>query len=128
MKGKSLIPRLGDRSVREELDRLFSREVLGSILMGSAIGKVVEKANNIILAGVILWILDVELTTDMWLGASVLFIIWSIESFIFILLYLKWDEYMKAIEESKDKAKEKASTAKDKVKPENKDSETKTFV
>lgn len=38
MSWKSLIPYWGDRKVREQMDKLFSREVLGSVLAGKFIG------------------------------------------------------------------------------------------
>jgi hypothetical protein len=115
MKGKSLIPYFGDKSTREELDRLFSREVLGSILLGSAIGKVVEKTNIILMVVLIIWINGIQVTKEMWYTAAVLLIIWSMESLIFILLYLKWDEYMQQVSEKSNKAKEKVGEAKEKV-------------
>lgn len=38
MGAKSLIPHIGNHSTREEIDRLFSRKMLGSVLVGKFIG------------------------------------------------------------------------------------------
>lgn len=35
---KSLIPFYGDRKVRKQIDKIFSRQVLGAILLGKFIG------------------------------------------------------------------------------------------
>lgn len=43
MRGRSLIPRLGDSKARDAWDEVFSRETLGSVVLGGATGKTVEQ-------------------------------------------------------------------------------------
>lgn len=42
MRGRQLLPWVGDKEAREAWDTLFSREMLGAVVIGSATGKLVE--------------------------------------------------------------------------------------
>lgn len=40
---RDLIPYAGSTTTRQRLDHVFSRQMLGSVLLGAAAGKIVEK-------------------------------------------------------------------------------------
>lgn len=46
---RRFLPYFGDTAARQAWDELFSREMLGAVLVGSALGKIVEKALNLAL-------------------------------------------------------------------------------
>lgn len=67
------------------IDRVFSRDVLGSILLGGSISKVVEKTLNIVSGQ----------TVD-------LLILWMISSILFLMLFIYWDRVESTVEEATD--------------------------
>lgn len=80
---KDLIPGWGDKSTRERLDEVFSRGMLGSVLVGASAGKVVEKALNIVLS-----------------ETTALFFAWSIAFVLFVALFVYWDDLEDAARET----------------------------
>jgi len=84
---RRFIPYLGDTKASKAWDELFSRDVLGAVLVGSASGKVVEKALN-------LWF-------D---GTFELLIAWSVAVFVGIAVFVYWHRIEDAAEEAKDAA------------------------
>jgi len=113
---KEIIPGLGDRTARDRLDELFSRETLGAVLFGSAASKVVEKINTIAVIAVVIYLLGIEVGPTMWVIAILLLFSWSLEFLLFIYLYVRWEQALETVEEATDKAKDKASETKEKAK------------
>lgn len=72
---KELLPFLGDTKTRKRLDEVFSRGMLGSVLVGAAAGKVVEKGLN--------------LAVD---GTLALLFGWTFAFVVFVGLFVYWDE------------------------------------
>jgi len=72
---RDLIPGLGSRSTRKRLDEVFSRGMLGSVLVGAAAGKVVEKALILVFAD----------TLALLFG-------WSVAFVVFVGLFVYWDD------------------------------------
>lgn len=89
---KRFIPFVGDDAAAEAWDTLFSRDVLGAILFGGAVGKVVEKTLN--------------LYTDTTFG---LLIAWSIAAAVFFAVFIYWHR----IEDATDAAADKVEDAVD---------------
>lgn len=104
---KEIFPFIGEKTVKQRLDELFSREVLGSILLGTAVGKVVEKINTIAVIVLILIIFDVPLSDDVSLFAFFLLLLWFIEALLFIKLYIRWEKYMRNISDKAETVSEK---------------------
>jgi len=113
---KEIIPGLGDRKARKRLDELFSRETLGAVLFGSAASKIVEKINTVVVIIAILLLFNISVSTEMWVIALLLLMSWSVEFVVFIYLYVRWEQALKAVDEATDKAKDKAQDTKDKAK------------
>lgn len=82
---KSLLPYIGQTTVRKRIDEIFSRRMLGSVLLGSSAGKVVEKLLNLIF--------DTTFT---------LFIGWSVSFVVFAVLFIYWDVIETAVDEATD--------------------------
>lgn len=71
---KDFIPFIGTRTARDAVDDVFSREVLGSILLGLSTGKVVEQL--VLMAGS---------------TAGARFVIWIGASGVFFTAFVYWD-------------------------------------
>lgn len=80
---KDLIPFVGNTKARERLDHIFSRQMLGSVLVGSAAGKVVEKALNIFLD-----------------GAVPLLAGWFAAFLVFVTLFAYWEQVSRTVEDA----------------------------
>lgn len=83
---KSLIPFIGERTVRKRLDEIFNRRMLGSVFIGSSGGKTVEKALQLFL----------DSTLSLFVG-------WATAFLLFIVLFIYWDLLAEAIEEEIEK-------------------------
>ena len=81
--GRGLVPGLGDRKARRRLDEVFSRNVLGSVLLGAAAGKIVEKALNLV-AG----------------STASLLVAWTLAFGVFLLTFVWWEEIEAAAKEA----------------------------
>jgi len=86
---KELLPFLGDTKTRKRLDEVFSRGMLGSVLVGAAAGKVVEKGLNLAFSD----------TLALLFG-------WSLAFVVFVGLFVYWEEL-------EEKAKDAADAAQD---------------
>lgn len=84
---RRFIPYLGDTRAIDAWDELFSRDMLGAVLVGAAIGKVVEKALNLI--------------AD---GTAALLIAWSVAAVAFVIAFVYWHKLEQAAEDAKDAA------------------------
>lgn len=113
---KELIPGAGQTPASKRLDELFSRDVLGAVLFGAAVSKVVEKINILLTFGIIIYVLEIGLGKSKVYIAVILIVWWSLETVFFIYLYVKWEKTVKRAAEKAEKATEAASEAKDKVK------------
>lgn len=91
---KNLIPYYGDYKVRKQIDQIFSRQMLGAVLLGKFVGDYAA-----ILA-------TRYLGTDLGYGVGALFI------FVF---FVYWEKISARAKESAEKAKEKAEEAKEKA-------------
>lgn len=69
-----IIPGVGSTKTRNRLDEVFSRQMLGSILVGAAVGKIIEKFLNIFFMT----------TVDLLVG-------WSIAFVLFTFLFVYWE-------------------------------------
>lgn len=83
---KSLIPYYGDHTVRQQVDKLFSREVLGSVLLGKFIG---DYATILLQRG---------------LGTDIAYVSGII---ITVIIFIYWEKIERAAEEKKKEAEEK---------------------
>jgi len=93
----STLPYIGKRSARQRLNEIFSRQMLGAVLVGSTASKIVEKVINL-----------VAMTTFSELIA------WTIAFFIAIFVFVYWErlEYAaKSADDTTAKAKEAVSDA-----------------
>lgn len=115
MKHNSLIPYLGEKTTKKRISELFSREVLGSILLGVSIGKVIEKVNMLIVAMMVIIIFPVEVSPRVWLFALLLLMWWMVETLLFISMYLKWEHWERAVQDNAEKVKEKTDEVKEKA-------------
>lgn len=79
---KEYLPGYGKKSPRELIDEIFSREVLGGVLVGVAAGKIVEKVLILLFAT----------TQGMLIG-------WTIAFIIFVLLFVYWDRVETKVKE-----------------------------
>lgn len=122
-----MIPGVGETPTNKRLDELFSRDVLGAVLFGAAVSKVVEKINILLTFGIIIYVLDIGLGKSKVYIAIILIVWWSVETVFFIYLYVKWEqtvqEAAKKAEQATEAASEAAGEAKDKVKKEKPDYE-----
>lgn len=80
---RGLTPGLGDRKARRRIDEVFSRNVLGSVLLGAAAGKIVEKVLNLV-------------APNTW-G---LLLAWSAAFLVFLLAFVWWEEIEDAAKEA----------------------------
>lgn len=114
---KEVIPGIGKKKASKRLDELFSREVLGSVLFGAAVSKVVEKINMVTALAVIVYFSNIEVTQQLWYIAGVLAIWWGIETIFFIYLYVKWERTIQALAKKAEKQKVKTKEAVSRDKP-----------
>lgn len=84
---KDLVPFLGNTKTRRRLDEVFSRGMLGSVLVGASAGKVVEQALNLFLGGPLALLFG-------WLAAFV----------VFVGLFVYWDDLERKAKDAADKA------------------------
>lgn len=101
MRSRELLPWAGDKKARDAWDEVFSREVLGAVILGSATGKLVE---NIIA-------LFVEGGPTVW---SYIFA-WSIALVVGIAIFVRWHAITDTASETAEQTVEKASEAADMV-------------
>lgn len=88
---KEYIPWTGDKRAREAWEEIFSREVLGAVVMGSAASKVVESC-------IVIW---VEGLTQ---GNIQFLIAWAITFFVGMVLFIKWHKIMDTARETAEDA------------------------
>lgn len=86
------------RTAREQLDRLFSRKMLGSVLIGSSLGKVVE------------WQLNVRFD-----GASEMTAAWSAVFVLSVVIFVFWEHLERSAEDAVDAKLETIDELHDKV-------------
>lgn len=91
---KDLIPYIGETKTRRRLDEIFSRQMLGAVLVGSTAGKIIEKS-ILMLAG----------TTITQL------IYWTIAFIMAVIIFVLWDEVENKVGEKAEEAKEKVEEA-----------------
>jgi hypothetical protein len=84
---RRFIPFVGDTRASDAWEELFSREVLGAVLVGSAAGKVVEKVLNLL----------VDTTVE-------LLIAWSFAVVVGMLIFVYWHRIEAAAEDATDAA------------------------
>ena len=89
---RRFIPFVGDTRARDAVDEIFSRDVLGAILFGAAIGKVIEKGLNLI--------------AD---GTATLLVGWSFAAIVFFGVFVFWHRIEEAASDTKDNVEEAAS-------------------
>lgn len=111
---RELIPWIGDRQARKAWDTIFSREVLGSIVIGSASGKLVE---NLIALGVLLTLGPGAHPVFETLGYIVA---WGVALPVGVYIFVYWHRIMDKASETAEQAAEtaggKASEAAEKAK------------
>lgn len=93
----STLPYIGKRSARQRLNEIFSRQMLGAVLVGSSASKIVEKIINLVAA-----------TTFSELIA------WTITFFVAIFVFVYWERLehaAKSADDSREKAKQAVSDA-----------------
>lgn len=109
---RALLPWLGDREAREAWDELFSREMLGAVVLGSATGKLVE--NLIALAVLLVFGPDSPAIME-----TVGFIAaWSLALPVGAWVFAYWHKFegsKDAVEEAAEAAAETAEEAADEV-------------
>ena len=76
---------MSSKSPGEHLDKLFSRQMLGAVLVGGAAGKMVEKTLNLISG-----------------ETFGLLVLWSISFVIFMGVFIYWDRLERATEDMTD--------------------------
>lgn len=76
---------MSSKSPGEHLDKLFSRQMLGAVLVGGAAGKMVEKTLNLISG-----------------ETFGLLVLWSISFVIFMGVFIYWDRLERATEDMAD--------------------------
>lgn len=86
---KRFIPFVGDDPAARAWDRLFSRDVLGAVVVGSGVGKVVEKCLN----------LYFDTTVGLLYG-------WSIAVVFGVLIFVYWHKIEAATDEAADKVED----------------------
>jgi ABC-type dipeptide/oligopeptide/nickel transport system permease component len=89
---KELIPYVGGEKAIDRIDQIFSRKMLGSVLVGSTAGKIVEKI--------------IELISNTTFSAL---IAWIVAFIIAVVLFVWWDEIQSATVDTAGDAKEKVS-------------------
>lgn len=104
-----LLPYTGDRKAREAWDEVFSREMLGAVIIGSATGKIVETTI------VLLFPSEVGQLVA-WIGAAIVGV------YVFVLWHRIADVGGEKVEDAaetaadvKEKAEEKAADVKEKA-------------
>lgn len=98
MPKRDLLPFAGDRKARKAWDKVFSREVLGAVILGGAASKIVEKI-------VVLSIGDLSTRNIK------LLIAWTIFFFIGVYVFVMWHEISDKAKDAAEGAKEKAEEA-----------------
>lgn len=98
MSKRDLLPFAGDRKARKAWDKVFSREVLGAVILGGAASKIVEKV-------VILSIGDIRPRVLKLLIAWVVFFV------IGVYVFVMWHEISDKAKDAAEGAKEKAEEA-----------------
>lgn len=89
---KELIPYVGNEKTANRIDEIFSRKMLGSVLVGSTAGKIVEKI--------------IELFT----GTTITELFGWIVAFTFaVMLFIWWEEVESTATKTASEAKEKVS-------------------
>lgn len=95
----SPLPYVGKRSARKRLNEIFSRQMLGSVLVGATASKIVEKliilATGTVVAELIAWTIAFHLA-------------------IFVFVY--WERLERAAKASSDDAKDTVDKVKEKAK------------
>jgi hypothetical protein len=74
------------KNATELIDELFSRRMLGSVLVGGAAGKMVEKTLNLISPG----------TAD-------LLVLWTLAFVLFTIVFVFWNRIETEVDEVEDK-------------------------
>lgn len=112
---REVIPTLGKTRTSKRLDELFSRETLGAVLFGAAASKIVEKANFLVVSFLIIYFYNIEVGPRLILTGILLLVWWTVELFLFIYLYIKWEKTIERITEAAEAQKEKVDKAKEEV-------------
>lgn len=99
---RDLIPWIGDRQARKAWDTVFSRDVLGSVVIGAATGKLVE--NLIALAVLITLGPDAN---PLWETVGYI-IAWGIALPVGIYIFVYWHRIAKAAQEAAEQASDAA--------------------
>lgn len=87
---KDVIPFLGKRSTRDAVDDVFSRDVLGSILLGLAVGKTVEHVVKFMIG------------TEAFPLFARFVVAYSVASAGFLVVFVYWEEIETATKEKLD--------------------------
>jgi uncharacterized membrane protein YoaK (UPF0700 family) len=90
---RDVIPFVGSKTTRERLDEVFSKKMLGAVLLGGHVSKVIEKFYSIIVM--------VCFGRD---GGSLrvtigLFILWFVMAIVVLFVFMYWHEIEEAVEE-----------------------------
>lgn len=97
---RELIPWIGDRQARKAWDTIFSREVLGSIVIGSASGKLVEN----MIALVVLTALGPE-AHPLWETVGYI-IAWGVALPVGIYIFVYWHRIAETAKEAAEQAQD----------------------
>ena len=89
---KSLIPYYGDRTVRKQIDKIFSRQMLGSVLLGKFLGDYTA------------------ILATRYLGKDVGYGVGFVLIFIF---FVYWEQISEKAEETAEQVREKAEVVED---------------
>jgi len=87
---KDFVPLLGKRSTREAVDDVFSRDVLGSILLGLAVGKTVEHTVKYVVGA------------EAFPLFARFFVAYGVTSVVFLVVFVYWEHIEGAAKEKLD--------------------------
>lgn len=98
---RELVPYLGEKTAKDRIDEIFSREVLGSVVVGSSFFKIIENGVKYYTLG----------NMDFLLLSTAYIILFLASTVIFAY----WNRIMQISEQSQERAKEKAKETQEKI-------------
>jgi uncharacterized membrane protein YoaK (UPF0700 family) len=97
---KGIIPYFGEKTARKRLDEVFSRDMLGSVIVGGHFNKIWEKVYNLIaLVVIIKFIPGADATTTVAITFALL-ALWIIFFIVSLFVFVYWDKLERQVKEA----------------------------
>lgn len=102
MSMKNILPFVGEKSARDRIDEVFSRQMLGSVAVGSSFMKVVEWSVTSLTK-------YLYTSSAPWGSVVSNLMLWSLAFILSVFIFVYWDDIERRYEEAKEKAEEKVN-------------------